>query len=397
MIRVVLTSDNHLGRYYAKMSPSLLAGRRKRLRRAFEEVVEFACQNDTDLFLIAGDLFDTPNPRNIERAYVADALRRLHEHDVTVIGIGGNHDTPRSSTEQGGYVPQSIYSELGFLHFFDESVTVEPWMGEIAGVKVAVGGITPSPNLLPEHDPLEKVEFEAKDADVRILLMHHAIEGTIHPDAQEAILSRASIEALQDVDYLFVGNVHCYATFVLGGKCVVVPGATEWMDFGDREDGKAGFVYFDIDPERPGKAPEYIPISPQPRELVPIRASELDQEDPTATVLSRLAEAGGEETLLKLRIEGAIPRGVFTRLDTQRIEETGRAGNFFFDLDLTALRLQRQAIDLSNQGPRRTMREELVAYADEFIADEDEEEERALLEEVKQTLLSEYDKLAGER
>ena len=77
MIRVVLTADNQLGRYYAKMSPSVLAERRKRLRQAFEQIVQFACAQQAHLFLLAGDLFDSPNPRNIERTYVADALRRL--------------------------------------------------------------------------------------------------------------------------------------------------------------------------------------------------------------------------------------------------------------------------------------------------------------------------------
>ena len=395
MIRVVLTADNHLGRYYAKMSPSVLAERRKRLRQAFERIVQFACAQQAHLFLIAGDLFDSPNPRNIERTYVADALRRLREHNVTVITIGGNHDTPRSSTEQGGYVPQSVYHELGALVFFDQNPAIQPWIGEIAGVKVAVGGITPSPNLLPGHNPLDGVIFDEDDADVRILLMHHAIEGMIHPDAQEAILSRAAIESLQGVDYLFVGDIHRYSSFVLGGKRVVVPGAIEWMDFGDREDDKAGFVYLEIEPGCIDRQPQYKPITPQPRAEVLIRVTELDDDDPTGTVLTRLEAASGADTMLKLRIEGAIPLDLFSRLDMRCIEEVGRRDNFFFDLDMNGLRVQRPMADIPAGGSRRSMRDELAAHAEELINAADDEEERSILIATRQALLAQYDELIG--
>jgi exonuclease SbcD len=397
MIRVVLTADNHLGRYYAKMSPSVLAERRKRLRGAFEQVVQFACEQPAHLFLIAGDLFDSPNPRNIERTYVADALRRLREHDVTVIAIGGNHDTPKSSTEQGGYVPQSVYHELGALVFFDQGPTVQPWIDEIDSVRVAVGGITPSPNLLPGHNPLDGVTFDGDEAEVRILLTHCAIEGTIHPDAQEAILSRAAIESLQGVDYLFAGNIHRYSTFVLGGKRVVVPGATEWMDFGDREDDKAGFVYLEIEPGRVDRQPQYKPITPQPRAEVLIRVTELDDGDPTGTVLTRLETESEADTMLRLRIEGAIPLDLFSRLDMRRIEEAGCRDDFFFDLDVSGLRIQRPMANISAGGSRRSMREELAAYADELISTADREKERTLLVTAKQALLAQYDELVGGR
>lgn len=397
MIRVVLTADNHLGRYYAKMSPSVLAERRKRLRGAFEQVVRFACEHQAHLFLIAGDLFDSPNPRNIERTYVADALRRLREHDVTVIAIGGNHDTPKSSAEQGGYVPQSVYHELGACVFFDQGLTVQPWIDEIDSVRIAVGGITPSPNLLPGHNPLDGVTFDGDEAEVRILLTHCAIEGMIHPDAQEAILSRAAIDSVQGVDYLFVGNIHRYSTFVLGGKRVVVPGATEWMDFGDREDDKAGFVYLEIEPGRVDRQPQYKPITPQPRAEVLIRVTELDDDDPTDTVLTRLETASGADTMLKLRIEGAIPLDLFSRLDMRRIEEAGRRDNFFFDLDVSGLRVQRPMANIPTGGSRRSLREELAAYADELISMADSEKEHTLLVAAKQALLAQYDELVGRR
>lgn len=393
MIRVVLTADNHLGRYYAKMTPSVLAERRKRLRRAFGQVVQFACEHHAHLFLIAGDLFDSPNPRNIERAYVADALLRLREHHVTVIAIGGNHDTPKSSTEQGGHVPQSVYHKLGALTFFDTNPIIQPWMNEIEGVKVAVGGITPRPNLLPGHNPLEGVTFKGDNADVRILLLHHPIKGMIHPKAQGVLLSHLDIESLEGVDYLFVGDIHRYDTFVLGDKRVVVPGATEWMDFGDREDNKAGFVYLEIEPGRIDRQPWYKPVTPQPRAEVLIRVTELDDDDPTGIVLTKLEAKSGAATMLKLRIEGAIPLDLFSRLDMRHIEEVGHGENFFFDLDMSGLRVRRPIADIPFGGLRRSMRDELAVYTEKLIDAAEDKEERSTLIATRQALLAKYDEL----
>jgi len=397
MIKVVLTADNHLGRYYAKMPPSILAERRKRLRKAFDRSVRFACEQRAHLFLIAGDLFDNSNPRNSERFYVADALQRLREQRVTVIAIGGNHDTPKGSTEQGGYVPQSVYQKLGALIFFDQSLTVQPWRGTFEGVEVAVGGITPRPNLLPEHHPLDGVTFEGADANVRILLLHHPVEGTIHPDAHEAILTRSAIAALPDVDYIFTGGVHRYRTFVIEDKRVVVPGATEWMDFGAQEDSQVGFVYLEIEPGRVDRRPQFCPITPQPRAELLIRTTELDGDDPMRAILDRLEAVSGTDTLLKLRIEGAISLEAFSRLNARQVEAAGRMHNFFFDLDMSGLRVHRPLGGLSLEGPRRSMREEIATFVDDCIQAAGDEEEHALLVATKQALLAKYDELVDGR
>src|SRR5262249_19227317 len=119
-IRAVVTADNHLNRYYDRLSPQKLTERRKRLRRGFHQAVETAIDQKADLFIHAGDLFDTPDPRNLDREFVAAQLARLREAGVRAVGISGNHDTPKQRTEQGGALPQGIYRELGALRLLDD-------------------------------------------------------------------------------------------------------------------------------------------------------------------------------------------------------------------------------------------------------------------------------------
>src|SRR5690349_15524190 len=120
MITAVLTSDNHLGAYYARFRPDRLEVRRQMLQRGFEQVVDAAIGRRADLFLHAGDLFDRPDPRNAERYFVARQIRRLQEAAIPVFAIAGNHDSPRSYGYDGGTLPQAEMEALGGICLFGD-------------------------------------------------------------------------------------------------------------------------------------------------------------------------------------------------------------------------------------------------------------------------------------
>ena len=115
IIRVILTADNHLSAYSPKLSPTKLAERRRRLGLAFKQVIDAAIERRAHLFIQAGDLFDSVDPRNRERDFVAEQLMRLQSAGTHTFGVSGNHDTPRQKTEQGGFAPQNIYHRLKIL------------------------------------------------------------------------------------------------------------------------------------------------------------------------------------------------------------------------------------------------------------------------------------------
>ena len=89
MVLLVVTADNHLGQYAARMPFARLEERRRRLREGFRRAVSYAVQHRAAAFLHAGDLFDTVDPRNLERVMVSQELARLQAAGITVVGIGG--------------------------------------------------------------------------------------------------------------------------------------------------------------------------------------------------------------------------------------------------------------------------------------------------------------------
>src|ERR671929_185239 len=141
-LRIVVTSDNHLGRYYDRLGPRQLEARRAWLRRGWEAAVACALERGAHLFLQAGDLFDTPDPRNAERVAVAAALARLNAAGVGCYAIGGNHDTPRQRMDHGGASPQAVYAQLGGLALLDGRGAIATRLQAVGDWRVAIGGLS---------------------------------------------------------------------------------------------------------------------------------------------------------------------------------------------------------------------------------------------------------------
>ncbi len=397
-IRIVATADNHLGAYSARMPVRTLDQRRARLRRAFGAVVDFALAREAHLCILAGDVFDSPNPRNLDRVYMARRLRELEQAGVRVVAIGGNHDTPRSMSEQGGYLPLAIYAELGALTFFDHLPTkdpvVRPEVVELAGLRVAVGGFTPNANISPADDPLDGITFDDQGADLRVLVVHGPVEGTVYPHLGTAVIRRLSLERLRDVDLVIIGDIHRFATFVVNGTRVVIPGATEWLNFGDAGAAQPGFAAIEVS-SREEIVVRHEPVPPQPRAEIIVEAGDLEVSEPTAIVLSFLDAEADRDKLVRLTIRGTLSREAYGKLNLVTIEERGRKIFFFFELNLSQLLVRSLGAGREVGVVRRPIAEEIVAIVEARLGRTDDVTERAVLRATQQRLLATLQELDG--
>jgi len=85
-MRILHTSDWHVGK--------VLKGRARHDEhiRVLGQVVEIARQEQPDLVVIAGDLYDTAAPAPDSTRVVTRALSALRQTGAQVVAIGGNHD-----------------------------------------------------------------------------------------------------------------------------------------------------------------------------------------------------------------------------------------------------------------------------------------------------------------
>ncbi len=421
IVRVILTADNHLSAYSPKLSPTRLAERRRRLGMAFKQVVDAAIERRAHLFIQAGDLFDSVDPRNRERDFVAEQLMRLQSAGIHSFGVSGNHDTPRQRTEQGGFAPQNIYHRLNGMHFFASSDVLTPVEISVAGLQLALAGLSYHPGVVPGGDPLDHVQIVDSDnvltrADLGILILHAAIEGHAFPGEKETFVRRSSLARFEGFCVVLAGHVHAYDRFSIGDKAVVVCGATERMEFGQSED-KTGFVYLELTREGLLHA-EQTPINPQPRYVVTIRTTELwppqqpntetylnssptqGREAPVLSVTERIIQKIDsyctEEAMLRLNLEGPITREQYHLLDLRGIWLYGQQRAFSFEIDESRLSLIN---DLSQaqveRGERIAPREMLEAIAQEWMERIETPDRRAILTKTRQRVLDRYDELSG--
>lgn len=421
IVRVILTADNHLSAYSPKLSPTKLADRRRRLGLAFKQVVDAAIERRAHLFVQAGDLFDSVDPRNRERDFVAEQLMRLQSAGTHTFGVSGNHDTPRQKTEQGGFAPQNIYHRLNGMYYFASSDVLTPVEINVAGLRLALAGLSYHPGVVPGGDPLDHVEIVDSDsvltrADLGILILHAALEGHAFPGEKETFVRRSSLARFEGFRIVLAGHVHAYDRFSIGDKAAVVCGATERMEFGQSED-RTGFVYLELTREGLHHA-EQIAIKPQPRHIVTIRTTELwptqqpnratplnplltqENEAPVLSVAERIIQKIDsyctEEAMVRLNLEGPITREQYHLLDLRGIWLYGQQRAFSFEIDESRLSLIN---DLSQaqveRGERIAPREMLEAIAQEWMEKIETPDRRAILTKTRQRVLDRYDELSG--
>lgn len=88
-MRLLHTGDWHLGRTIRGRS------RAAEFDAVLREVTDIAVAEGVDVFLVAGDIWDTMSPPPDADRLLYAALRRLVEAKIEVVLIAGNHDNPR--------------------------------------------------------------------------------------------------------------------------------------------------------------------------------------------------------------------------------------------------------------------------------------------------------------
>jgi len=389
MIRIVFTSDNHLNRYYAKMTRDQLRARRRRIREAFKETVDFALQNNAHFYLHGGDLFDNPDPSPVELAYVAREFKRLQDHGVKILAISGNHDMPRYMGESA--TPIRIYEELDALRVFNKRTQVEFERFEIDGASIAIGGLAPDPRAGSDTDPLQDVEINPPDADVKIVLLHGGVEDAVPPGWDEALFKKSTLASLKQIDYFLVGDIHNANKLSVEHATVLIPGATERLTFGEIKN-EPGFYYLEFDGRTPRKIQRKL-IVPQKMRRHEIRCGNLPADDPTTYVFEEIRAVSDAEQLLQLRMDGILDRDAYHKLKFFDIWRQGSELNFYFDLDKSQVEIRaRNSDENGNVVPeeRVDVERELERVSDELYDTAETDDERMMIQEAHARVVNLY-------
>lgn len=439
VITVVLTADNHLGAA-AGQPMRRREERARQLRHAFQQAVDFAIGQGVDLFVQAGDLFDTLNPAEHERSFVAERLVQLRQAGVRTFMVGGLRDTPplgRALAEGALPAPQLSFARLGALHYFEPLslpprpsvplaagvglgggqplVELTPALCEIGGLRVGLCGL--SVRAGQEGDPLACVrpaaEFER--AQIRILILHAPIEGLSDEPASvetQALVSRSTLARQTAFQYILAGYHHAFQHLRLGQCELIVAGPTQHIDFNDPADSEPGFVFLGLASDGVRWCKHIAVETVRLRRLIvptsdlwPASPAEARSGEtgaassPTAVILERLRPLCNQQTMVQLKLEGELTRQQYHQLDLNQIRRYGEQSAFSLAIDDTALTLLPDdheaavAAGPAEAAERFSPREELAALADEWIAAASDEQEKKALLVTKEVLLNALDEI----
>jgi DNA repair exonuclease SbcCD nuclease subunit len=201
-------------------------------RRAFDNLIALAVEEECEFVVIAGDLFDGQWRDYRTGLYFVDRMRRLRDARIRVYLILGNHDA------ENRFVSRLEYAEnvRVFSHRKPETVPVE-------GLDAVIHG-----RSFPQRDVSENIaqDYPAPVSGCfNIGLLHTACTGR----DGHALYAPCTIEQLVNhgYDYWALGHVHAREV-VQEHPCIIYPGSLQGRN--PRETGPKGATLVTVDDGR---------------------------------------------------------------------------------------------------------------------------------------------------
>jgi len=300
-VRLLFVSDTHLG---LDLPARPRVARRRRgddFFRNFELALRPALAGEVDAVLHGGDLLY----RSRVPAWLAEAalapLRRVAAAGIPVLLVPGNHER--------GRLPYPLLALHENVHVFDRPRTV---LLEARGLRVAFAGFPYEPRIRDRfRSLLEETAHRDLGADVRVLCLHHCVEGaTCGPgdftfrDAPD-VIRRSELPGA--VAAVLSGHIHRHQVLRRpGAPPVVYAGSVERTSFAEAGERK-GAVVVELDMEGV-RSIGFRELPARPMVTLSLSLAGLGAARAGAVLAEAVARTP-PDAVVRLRIEGPIPAG----------------------------------------------------------------------------------------
>ena len=239
-VKFLHCADLHIGASESFLG-TLSQSRRFEALLTFDKIIDLALENDVDLLLIAGDLFDSNNVENVFKERVFDGFRRIGE--TKIVFAAGNHDPLCSNSPfLSDNLPQNLY----LLKTDDDMICFED-------IKTKVYGKSFSQVYMKGS---ERFSFSAEnDGYNHIMCIHGELRYDLGSD-YNSITTKFITESR--MDYIALGHIHKRTEIgEMGGVKFAYSGCAEGQGFD--ESGEKGVYLGSI--SQTGTDLQFIPVS----------------------------------------------------------------------------------------------------------------------------------------
>ncbi|MBT3421701.1 MAG: metallophosphoesterase [Bacteroidetes bacterium] len=259
MIKILFLSDTHLGHEYPIRAT-------KRIRRGqdffdnFEFVLNYAIEHKIDLILHGGDFFFRTK---IPEAIISKSYKILYDfakHNIPLVIVPGNHESSR--------LPRSPLIFQPNLHIFKEACCFH---FEIKGKKINISGFPYERHQIRDqfHDIAQQIKKQEAEADINLLLTHHAVEGCTCGPGNYTFRKNEDVIQMKDIpmhyDAVLCGHIHREQILWKNEQNKKLPiiyaGSVERTSFAEKEEIK-GFYVLEFDEKKQNR--NFVPLNTRP-------------------------------------------------------------------------------------------------------------------------------------
>ena len=309
MIRIVHTADVHLGARHADLG-DLAAAQRERQFTAFKATIDLAIGERVDLFLVAGDLFDSnvQPRRSVER--VAAELERLAEARIRSVLIPGTHDVYDRASIYRAYDLASMAGSTPNDDFVTILTPTRPYV-HLAACDVVVFGPVFATKKAP-RSPLDGLDTSIiAEATYRIGMIHGALSIPGKTEHDDVVITTDEIAA-SGLDYLALGHWHSAQQARAGTVTYAYAGAPEPIALDQDRAGKALLVEIDKHGSHTTVHVEERQVGRTRFEKLRIDAAAIASQPALIEGIAKRADA---DLVLDVRIDGIRPDELDLHLD----------------------------------------------------------------------------------
>lgn len=308
-IQLVHVSDIHIGagESHGRINPSSgLNIRLEDFAAALKKSVDYALEQDVDLYLFSGDAYKTAMPEPIHQKIFAEQVSRLADARIPIILLVGNHDLILKNV--GGHA-MSVFQSLKVpgLKVFDRPglITVACKHGplQIIGLPYVTRHLLMT---VDEYQSLPVAELDRivvdnvrhilegyyarLDKNIPAILTAHAMVDSARAGVEQELMVGHTFTFPLDVfihsalDYVALGHVHGHQVLRKADPLIAYAGSIERIDFSEELEPK-GFLHVQV--ER-GKA-DYKFVSCDPRPFQTFVIDVRGKENPSSVIIAAIA------------------------------------------------------------------------------------------------------------